>query len=152
MNGCIPQWKSLDMTAVSRIKITNRQSIIVSTVGSVMVRETGLEPACCCQHTDLNRTRLPIPPFPHSWWMGVDSNHRSLWQQIYSLLPLATREPIQTLMYLLIKVGAGDRSRTYNLLITNQLLCHWATPALFLLRHSATLLLYHGRLHLSTLF
>ena len=25
--------------------------------------------------------------------------------------------------------GAGDRSRTNNLLITNQLLCHWATPA-----------------------
>ena len=25
--------------------------------------------------------------------------------------------------------GAGDRSRTCNLLITNQLLCHWATPA-----------------------
>ena len=44
----------------------------------LMVRETGLEPACCCQHTDLNRTRLPIPPFQHSWWMGVDSNHRSL--------------------------------------------------------------------------
>ena len=33
------------MTAVSRIKITNRQSIIVSTVGSVMVRVTGVEPA-----------------------------------------------------------------------------------------------------------
>ena len=25
--------------------------------------------------------------------------------------------------------GAGERSRTINLLITNQLLCHWATPA-----------------------
>ena len=25
--------------------------------------------------------------------------------------------------------GAGDWSRTNNLLITNQLLCHWATPA-----------------------
>ena len=31
-----------------------------------------------------------IPAF---WWAGVDSNHRSLWRQIYSLLPLATREP-----------------------------------------------------------
>ena len=30
-----------------------------------------------------------------SWWEGVDSNHRSHWQQIYSLLPLATREPSQ---------------------------------------------------------
>ena len=27
------------------------------------------------------------------WWAGVDSNHRSLRRQIYSLLPLATREP-----------------------------------------------------------
>ena len=26
-------------------------------------------------------------------------------------------------------IGADDRSRTYNLLITSQLLCHWATPA-----------------------
>ena len=34
------------MTAIFCIKITNRQSIIVSTVGSVMVRVTGLEPAC----------------------------------------------------------------------------------------------------------
>ena len=30
-----------------------------------MVRETGLEPARSRPHTDLNRTRLPIPPHPH---------------------------------------------------------------------------------------
>ena len=28
-----------------------------------------------------------------------------------------------------LEYGAGERSRTINLLITNQLLCHWATPA-----------------------
>ena len=38
-----------------------------------------------------------------------------LTQQIYSLPPLATRE------FLLIN-GAGNRNRTYNLLITSQLL------------------------------
>jgi hypothetical protein len=27
------------------------------------------------------------------WWAGMDSNHRSRRRQIYSLLPLATREP-----------------------------------------------------------
>ena len=27
------------------------------------------------------------------WWGGMDSNHRSETQQIYSLPPLATREP-----------------------------------------------------------
>ena len=51
------------MTAVSRIKITNRQSIIVSTVGSVMVRATGLEPARFWQW-NLNPPSLPIPPYP----------------------------------------------------------------------------------------
>ena len=30
------------------------------------------------------------------WWRGVDSNHRRLSQQIYSLPPLATREPLPT--------------------------------------------------------
>ena len=49
------------------------------------------------------------------WWERVDSNHRSETQQIYSLPPLATRE--------LSHIGAGERNRTINLLITNQLLC-----------------------------
>ena len=30
--------------------------------------------------------------FLHLWWEKVDSNHRSMTQQIYSLPPLATRE------------------------------------------------------------
>ena len=29
------------------------------------------------------------------WWWGMDSNHRRRCQQIYSLPPLATREPHQ---------------------------------------------------------
>ena len=56
-----------------------------------------------------------------SWWRRVDSNHRSQRQQIYSLPPLATRELLHT--HLFIKaVGAGGRTRTPDLLITNQLL------------------------------
>ena len=61
--------------------------------------------------------------------MEVDSNHRSNLQQIYSLSPLATRESIQILTYeivnitLFIQCKADDRTRTDNLLITNQLLC-----------------------------
>ena len=46
--------------------------------------------------------------------MEVDSNHRSVPQQIYSLPPLAARESIHK---------ADKRTRTVNLLITNQLLC-----------------------------
>ena len=41
-------------------------------------------------------------------------------QQIYSLPPLATREPIHNLIFVM---QADDRTRTDNLLITNQLLC-----------------------------
>ena len=52
--------------------------------------------------------------------MEVDSNHRSNLQQIYSLSPLATRESIH-MEFLLHR--ADDRTRTDNLLITNQLLC-----------------------------
>ena len=70
------------------------------------------------------------------WWGMVDSDHRSQWQQIYSLPPLAARE--------IPHIGAGERSRTINLLITNQLLCHWATPAYVLGSSDSFLLLLIG--------
>ena len=56
--------------------------------------------------------------------MEVDSNHRSNLQQIYSLSPLATREAIH--------IRADERTRTVNLLITNQLLCQLSHIGLFL--------------------
>ena len=90
------------------------------------MRETGLEPASSCEHMNLNHARLPIPPFPQKRvWAGVDSNHRSVTRQIYSLLPLATREPthMKFVSPLSKENGAGDGTRTRNLLITNQLLC-----------------------------
>ena len=52
------------------------------------------------------------------WWGRTDSNHRSETQQIYSLSPLATRE----LPHIRFCSGAGRRTRTPDLLITNQLL------------------------------
>ena len=53
------------------------------------------------------------------WWGKVDSNHRRHCQQIYSLSPLATRE-FPHIQFAL--GGAGGRTRTPDLLITNQLL------------------------------
>ncbi len=47
------------------------------------------------------------------WWRGEDSNLRRRSRQIYSLLPLATREPL---------LGATEGIRTPDLMITNQLL------------------------------
>ena len=56
------------------------------------------------------------------WWGEVDSNHRRRCQQIYSLLPLATRESPHKARTGLLTGGADDGTRTRNLLITNQLL------------------------------
>ena len=53
-----------------------------------------------------------------TWWGKVDSNHRRHCQQIYSLSPLATRE----FPHIQLRIGAGGRTRTPDLLITNQLL------------------------------
>ena len=51
----------------------------------------------------------------------MDSNHRSDKQQIYSLSPLATRE-FPLIQFVRENAGAGRRTRTPDLLITNQLL------------------------------
>ena len=67
-------------------------------------------------------------PLPHMWWREMDSNHRKLSWRIYSPFPLATRESLHK--YFLN--GAGEENRTPNLLITNQLLYRWATPAYYL--------------------
>ena len=61
----------------------------------------------------------PISISKNPWWWGEDLNLRRLRRQIYSLLPLATREPHQ---FIYNKTGAGDGTWTRNLLITNQLL------------------------------
>ena len=60
--------------------------------------------------------------------MVVDSNHRSVKQQIYSLSPLATRE---TPHLSVTRQKADERTRTVNLLITNQLLCQLSHIGLF---------------------
>ena len=56
------------------------------------------------------------------WWGMVDSNHRRHRQQIYSLSPLATREIPHMHLGRCLQAGAGRRTRTPDLLITNQLL------------------------------
>ena len=57
------------------------------------------------------------------WWAEVDSNHRSRRRQIYSLIHLAALESAHIFRCNSIRCGAGDWTRTHNLLITNQLLC-----------------------------
>ena len=66
------------------------------------------------------------------WWERVDSNHRSRRQQIYSLPPLATRERSHIQLISRREVGAGRRTRTPDLLITNQLLYQLSYTSVFL--------------------
>ena len=44
---------------------------------------------------NLRRNWPVLPPVFVLWWRGEDSNLRRLSRQIYSLIPLATREPLQ---------------------------------------------------------
>ena len=80
----------------------------------------------------------------------MDSNHRSETQQIYSLPPLATRE--------FSHIGAGGRTWTPDLLITNQLLYQLSYTSKFSFRScihsliSSAYIIYHILHHLSTLF
>ncbi len=65
----------------------------------------GIEPTYSAWKAEvlpLNYTRLKSSPSYTSahlnqvqWWRGEDSNLRRLSRQIYSLIPLATREPLQ---------------------------------------------------------
>ncbi len=75
-------------------------------------------------HQDTSTTHKKDTPFGMSflWWAEVDSNHRSRRRQIYSLIHLATLESAH-IQLTLVRCGAGDWTRTHNLLITNQLLC-----------------------------
>ena len=50
------------------------------------------------------------------WWRGVDSNHRRLCQQIYSLPPLATREPLQSKRRILYTTPRAVNSKHGKLL------------------------------------
>ncbi len=65
----------------------------------------GIEPTYSAWKAEvlpLNYTRAAKRRFVHQnrynfkiWWRGEDSNLRRLSRQIYSLIPLATREPLQ---------------------------------------------------------
>ena len=78
------------------------------------------------------------------WWERVDSDHRSETQQIYSLPPLATRE----LLHMDLNDGAGGRTRTPDLLITNQLLYQLSYTSVF----NRRMLLYQTFRRLSRAF
>ena len=79
----------------------------------------------------------------------MDSDHRSYKQQIYSLPPLATRELLRIMKSSanaeLFFNGAGNRTRTYDLLITNQLLYQLSYASIF-----NTRLIYHFKVNLSS--
>ena len=48
-----------------------------------------------CRNCEITYEMKKTAALLQFWWEGMDSNHRSETQQIYSLPPLATREPPQ---------------------------------------------------------
>ena len=76
-----------------------------------MAGAVGIEPTPKVLETSI----LPLNYAPVKWWWGTDSNRRTRRERIYSPPRLATSLPHQG-------YGAGDRSRTHDLLITSQLL------------------------------
>ncbi len=98
-----------------------------------MERVAGIEPASSAWKAEvlpLNYTRAFFRKRPHArfrqrptaqslpaksllpseigWWWGKDSNLRRLSRQIYSLIPLTTREPHQLFMSLLYSIARFD--------------------------------------------
>ena len=81
------------------------------------------------------------------WWGMVDSDHRSQWQQIYSLPPLAAREiPHMEL------VNGVEPSTCWLQISCSAIEPHQRIFVLNGRRLSTTLLLYHNWFDLSTLF
>ena len=112
-------------------KKTNPSGLVFLWWGRTDSLRCGEATAVASVHWTLAKSRLSNPSrysFPECkksssfeldfWWGRTDSNHRSETQQIYSLSPLATRE----LPHIYFRLGAGRRTRTPDLLITNQLL------------------------------
>ncbi len=66
------------------LQITLGEAGIISETASFAVRQTSFK-----KRTFVGRQKCVF-----CWWREMDSNHRSETQQIYSLPPLATREPL----------------------------------------------------------
>ena len=98
------------------------------------MRETGLEPASTYVHMNLNHARLPIPPFPHKMvGRGGFEPPKRVAADLQSA-PFGHSGTYPRMDFPLDpKGGAGDGTRTRNLLITNQLLCQlsYASTKLF---------------------
>ena len=88
------------------------------------------------------------------WWRRVDSNHRSRSNRftVCPLWPLGnSSKKISKQAFTCLENGAGGRTRTPDLLITNQLLYQLSYTSLnwFLLSFQATITFYHRKFNLS---
>ena len=97
------------------------------------MRETGLEPASTYVHMNLNHARLPIPPFPQKMVGRGGFEPPKLIAADLQSAPFGHSGTYPYDVPLDPKGGAGDGTRTRNLLITNQLLCQlsYASTKLF---------------------
>ena len=86
---------------------------------------TGIEPVLCCHNRILSPARLPVPPRRH-----VNNNGQRRIRTFEGSASRFTVCPLWPLGNLPIK--ADERTRTVNLLITNQLLCQLSHIGVFI--------------------
>ena len=105
-------WTSAKKEMPKRINFFPHKKRSKVNLAPLLVRETGLEPVWY-YHTHLKRARLPIPPLSHMVEEDGFEPSKSVTTDLQSAPFGRSGTP----------PGAGDRTWTYNLLITNQLLC-----------------------------
>ena len=89
---------------------------------------TSKDSQCCSP--PIPKTEISYMHPIYAWWWGEDLNLRRLRRQIYSLLPLTTREPHQ---YLILEPAEGFEPPTNWLQISSS--ADWATLACYQLIH-----------------
>ena len=97
----------------------NNLTVVAKQLRLNLMPATGIEPVRILLRRILSPVRLPVPPRRQSgqWWIRTTEASCSRFT-VCPLWPLG-KLPI----YLKVSLEADDRTRTDNLLITNQLLC-----------------------------